>query len=252
MIGCIIQARMGSTRLPGKVLKKLNGKIPILEFQMNQLKFSKNIDKIIIATTTQENDEQIIDFCKKKNLEYFRGESKDVLDRYYKCAKKFNFSTIVRITSDNPLIDPTIVDNAIEKFIDTEYDYLQSNMNFKKDPLGFTVEVFTFNSIEKAWKEANLPSEHEHVTSYFYNNPDKFIIKTLTQEKDFSHISCTVDTEYDFRLIEKIVSKIKSRPIYQNDILELFQDEPVLLEINNHVKHDGYARSLKEDETFLN
>tara|TARA_B100000029_G_scaffold501261_1_gene574315 strand:- start:407 stop:1171 length:765 start_codon:yes stop_codon:yes gene_type:complete len=249
MIGCIIQARMGSTRLPGKVLKKLNDEIPTLKFQMNQLKFSNNIDKIIIATTTQDPDIQIVDFCQKNNLEFFRGESKDVLDRYYKCAKKFNFPIIVRITSDNPLIDPKIVDTIIDKFRNSSYDYMQTD--FDREPLGFAVEIFTFKSIEKAWTEAKLPSEREHVTPYFYKNPEKFSIKRITQEENLSNIRCTVDTVYDFKLIEKIILKIKSRPIYQNDILKLFEKEPDLLNINKHVKHDGYARSLKEDEIFL-
>ncbi len=240
---------MGSTRLPGKVLKKLNDEIPTLKFQMNQLKFSNNIDKIIIATTTQDPDIQIVDFCQKNNLEFFRGESKDVLDRYYKCAKKFNFPIIVRITSDNPLIDPKIVDTIIDKFRNSSYDYMQTD--FDREPLGFAVEIFTFKSIEKAWTEAKLPSEREHVTPYFYKNPEKFSIKRITQEENLSNIRCTVDTVYDFKLIEKIILKIKSRPIYQNDILKLFEKEPDLLNINKHVKHDGYARSLKEDEIFL-
>ncbi len=249
MIGCIIQARMGSSRLPGKIMKKINGDTPMLKFQLDQLEFSKNIDQIIIATTTLEPDNLIVDFCKKNNLECFRGESKDVLDRYYRCAKKFKLSIIVRITSDNPLIDPTIVDHVISRFIDSDYDYMSTLV--KKSPLGFTVEVFTFQAIERAWREAKLPSEHEHVTPYFYNNPDKFKIESVSQEKDLSHIRCTVDTEYDFKLIEKIISKIKTRPIHLDHILDLFSKDTNLLEINKHVKHDGYARSLKEDQEFL-
>ena len=249
MIGCIIQARMGSSRLPGKIMKKINGDTPMLKFQLDQLEFSKNIDQIIIATTTLEPDNLIVDFCKKNNLECFRGESKDVLDRYYKCAKKFNFPIIVRFTSDNPLIDPTIVDHVISRFIDSDYDYMSTEV--KKSPLGFAVEVFTFKSIKKAWEEAKLPSEHEHVTPYFYNNPDKFKIESVSQEKDLSHIRCTVDTEYDFKLIEKIISKIETRPIHLEHVLDLFSKDTNLLEINKHVKHDGYARSLKEDQEFL-
>ena len=249
MIGCIIQARMGSSRLPGKIMKKINGDTPMLKFQLDQLQFSKNIDQIIIATTTLEPDNLIVDFCKKNNLECFRGESKDVLDRYYKCAKKFKLSIIVRITSDCPLIDPTIVDHVISRFIDSDYDYMSTEV--KKSPLGFAVEVFTFESIKKAWEEAKLPSEHEHVTPYFYNNPDKFKIESVSQEKDLSHIRCTVDTEYDFKLIEKIILKIKTRPIHLDHILDLFSKDTNLLEINKHVKHDGYARSLKEDQEFL-
>ena len=249
MIGCIIQARMGSSRLPGKIMKKINGDTPMLKFQLDQLEFSKNIDQIIIATTTLEPDNLIVDFCKKNNLECFRGESKDVLDRYYRCAKKFKLSIIVRITSDNPLIDPNIVDYVISRFVDSDCDYMSTD--FSKYPLGFTVEVFNFQSIARAWKEAKLPSEHEHVTPFLYKNPDKFKIERITREKDLSHIRCTVDTEYDFQLIEKIISQIETRPIYLDNILELFSENPDLLEINRHVKHDGYARSLKEDEEFL-
>jgi len=252
MIGCIIQARMGSSRLPGKAMKKIHGKIPIMEFQQNQLKFSKRIDKMIVATTTLESDNQIVSFCESNNLEYFRGESEDVLDRYYHCAKKFNLSVIVRITSDNPLIDPNIVDSVIDKFLDSKCHYISTEYTKPLTfPLGFLVEVFNFQSLEKAWKEAKLPSEHEHVTPYIYKNSDKFKIQSVTYERNLSHIRCTVDTDDDFKLIEEIISKINSRPIYLNDILELFTKEPHLLEINKNVKHDGYERSLQDDEKFL-
>ena len=187
----------------------------LLIHQQNQLKFSKRNDKIIIATTTFESDDHIANFCESNNLECFRGESEDVLDRYYHCAKKFNFPIIVRLTSDNPLIDPEIVDNVIDKFLNSKCDYISTEYTKPLTfPLGFAVEVFNFQSLEKAWKEAKLPSEHEHVTPYFYNNPDKFKIESVSQEKDLSHIRCTVDTEYDFKLIEKIILKIKTRPIH--------------------------------------
>ena len=252
MIGCIIQARMGSSRLPGKAMKKIHDEIPILEFQQNQLKFSKCIDKIIIATTTLEPDDHIADFCKSHNLECFRGESEDVLDRYYQCAKKFNFPIIVRLTSDNPLIDPKIVDNVIDKFLNSKCDYISTEYTKPLTfPLGFAVEVFNFQSLEKAWKEAELPSEHEHVTPYIYKNPDKFKIQSITYEKNLSHIRCTVDTNNDFKLVEEVISKIDVRPIYLDNILELFKKEPNLLEINKEVKHDGYERSLRADEEFL-
>ena len=252
MIGCIIQARMDSSRLPGKAMKKIHGKIPIMEFQQDQLKFSKRIDKMIIATTTLESDDQIVNFCESNNLEYFRGESEDVLDRYYHCAKKFNLSVIVRITSDNPLIDPHIVDNVIDKFLDSKCDYISTEYTKPLTfPLGFLVEVFNFQTLESAWKEAKLPSEHEHVTPYIYKNSDKFKIQSVVYERNLSHIRCTVDTDDDFKLIEEVISKIDSRPIYMNDILELFTKKPDLLEINKDVKHDGYERSLQDDEEFL-
>ena len=249
MIGCIIQARMDSTRLPGKAMKKINGKTQMLKFQLNQLKFSKCIEKLVVATTNLESDNIIADFCKKNHLEYFRGQSNDVLDRYYQCAKKINFSIIVRITSDNPLIDPKIVDNIIDMFINSECDYLSTDP--KTYPLGFAVEVFNFKSLEKAWKEAKLPSEREHVTPYLFKNKNLFRLCNHSDVKDLSHIRCTVDTHDDFKLIEKIISKLNMNPIHLENVLELLSNEPELLKINKHVKHDGYERSLKEDEVFL-
>jgi len=251
MIGCIIQARMGSSRLPGKVMKKINNEIPMLKFQMNQLKFSKYIDKIIIATTTLENDDFIVSFCEQNNIEHFRGSSKDVLGRYYNCSRKFRLPTIVRITSDNPLIDPEIVDDVINEFQNSEYDYI-STENEKTFPLGFAVEIFNFKSLEKAWTDSELPSEREHVTPYIIKNKTLFNQKNYSYKQDMSHLRCTVDTQDDFNLIEKIIQKIDSRPIHLMDVLRLGQNEPDLFEINSHVKHDGMERSLKEDEEFLN
>lgn len=241
---------MGSSRLPGKTLKLINGEIPMLQFQLNQLTFSKLIDKIIIATTVLESDNVIVDFCNKNNIEFFRGESKDVLDRYYQCAKKNNFPIIVRITSDNPLIDPKIVDNVIELFLNSNCDYMSTEYP-KTYPLGFAVEVFNFKSLEEAWTKAILPSEREHVTPFLYKNKNKFKHCNHSYKKNVSHIRCTVDTDFDFQLIEKIIQKLRMNPIYLENVLDLLSQEPHLLEINKHIKHDGYQRSLKEDTEFL-
>jgi|TARA_B100001540_G_scaffold315603_1_gene343255 spore coat polysaccharide biosynthesis protein SpsF len=250
MIGCIIQARMGSSRLPGKTLKLINGKTPMLKFQLDQLKFSSSLKKIVIATTTLDMDDEIVDFCKINNFDYFRGKSKDVLDRYYQCAKSNNFSTIVRITSDNPLIDPNIVDEIVELFLNSECDYISSEIP-KIQPLGFAVEVFNFKSLEKSWNEASLPSEREHVTPYMYKNKDLFKQCKHPYVKDLSHIRCTVDTIDDFKFIEKIIQQLKINPIHLHDVLELLSKNPSLLEINEHIKHDGYEKSLIEDKEFL-
>jgi|TARA_B110000263_G_C15307342_1_gene511150 spore coat polysaccharide biosynthesis protein SpsF len=250
MIGCIIQARMGSSRLPGKTLKLINGNTPMLKFQLNQLKFSKLIDKIIIATTILESDHVIVDFCNKNNFEFFRGEVKDVLDRYYQCAKKNNFPIIVRITSDNPLIDPKIVDDVIHQFLNSDCDYMSTEYP-KTYPLGFAVEIFNFKSLEKSWMEAKLPSEREHVTPFLLKNKNIFKHCNHSYEKNLSHIRCTVDTDNDFKLIEKIAQKLNMNPIHLENVLDLLSTEPDLLEINRHIKHDGYERSLKEDDEFL-
>ena len=153
MLGCIIQARMGSSRLPGKVMMNIDEKNTLLHYVVQQLKFAKLANNIIIATTTSEKDDNIVDFATKMNLKHFRGEVDNVLDRYYQCAKNFSISTIVRISADDPLIDPTIVDRVIEKFYSNSYDYV-SNTNPRTFPQGNEIEVFSFETLEFAWKNA--------------------------------------------------------------------------------------------------
>ncbi len=175
MIGCIVQGRMGSSRLPGKTLMKLDKKNTVLHFIINQLEHSKLIDKIVVATTNLKEDDSIEILAKNSNIEIFRGHPDDVLDRYYQCAKKFSIDIIVRITADNPLIDPTIVDDLIKKFTSNSYDFL-TNAHVRTFPYGTEVEIFSFKALEKAWKNATKPFEREHVTPYFYNNPKYFKI----------------------------------------------------------------------------
>jgi len=231
MIGCIIQARMGSTRLPGKVMLKLDKENPVLHYVLKQLQSSKLLEKLVVATTILDEDDIIEDYGKNLDVDVFRGNANDVLDRYFNCAKKFSFSTIVRITSDNPLIDPTIVDDMIKKFILNSYDYL-TNAHVRTFPYGTEVEIFSFKALEKAWKNSIKPSEREHVTPFFYDNPQLFKNHNEENSKNISNLRWTVDKETDFLLVKLIVSKIKKRPILMGDILNLFSKEPKLLEIN--------------------
>jgi spore coat polysaccharide biosynthesis protein SpsF len=247
LIGAIIQARTGSSRLPNKVLMKIDKKNTILSSVISQLTFCKKLDKMIIATTTEKSDDKIIEECKKISALFFRGNELDVLDRFYECAKYFSLSTIIRITCDDPLIDPTIVDKAIEKFFVTSSDYV---VNFKPRtfPQGTEVEVFSFSVLEETWKKAKKLSEREHVTPYIYNHPDRFKIYNLEYHSDISYLRWTVDRRSDLEFVKKITSKIKKRPILMNDILKLLKQEPSLIEINkNYILDEGYLKSLKED-----
>jgi len=232
-IGCIIQARTGSSRLPNKVLKKLDTKNPQLFFVINQLQNCKLIGKIVVATTTLTEDDAIVDFLKESNIEYFRGSSENVLERYYKCAKNYSFDIIIRITADNPLIDPTIVDLAIEKFIPNSFDYL-TNARKRTFPFGTEVEIFTFSALEKAYKNATKAFELEHVTPYFYTNPEQFKIYDLINPEDLSSFRWTVDRINDLNLVKILISKIQKRPILINDILQVLKNEPELIEINKN------------------
>ena len=241
MIGCILQARMSSTRLPGKVMMKIDSKNTMLDCVINQLKNSKQTKNLVVATTEQKEDDVIVELVKRREIKYFRGSKKDVLDRYYQCAKKFDFSEIVRITADNPLIDYEIVDKVVEHFKLKNYDYItidqpQISTFHQTYPWGYNVEVFTFSALENAWKNAKLPSEREHVTPYFYKNKEIFKQTNVKNSEDFSNFRCTVDTKYDIELVQKIYSNIKKRPILLSDVIKLFKANPELIKINTHVK----------------
>ena len=252
MIGCIIQARMGSTRLPGKVMELLDDENPSLYYTINQLKNSLNVDKIIVATTKLNEDDVIEKISKNNRINYFRGSSENVLERFYKCAKKFQLETIVRITADCPLIDPKVVDSIIQIFNSGKYDYVH-NMEPRTFPDGLETEVFSFKILEKAYKNAKLPSEKEHVTPYFRNNKNKFRIKNIISKKNMSSHRWTLDYQEDLDLIRNIVKEIKNRPILMNDIINLFNKKPNIFEINKkYLANEGLIRSLEEDKKFLN
>jgi len=251
-ICCIIQARIGSTRLPGKVMMNVENQKPVLYFVIKQLQECKLIDKIIVATTTNAEDDQIVNYSKNLGIDCFRGSSKDVLDRYYQCAKEYSVSTIVRITSDCPLIDPEIVDSVINMFENNSYDYITNFLPNSTFPNGVEVEVFSMNGLEKVWKKAKLPSEREHVTPYFSNHKDEFEITNIKNPENLSHLRWSVDRIEDLKLVRLIVSKIKKRPILMKNIVDLFNKEPELFKINKNVNRDeGDIKSLKEDQEFL-
>jgi spore coat polysaccharide biosynthesis protein SpsF len=248
--GCIVQARTGSTRLPQKVLKKIDKNTTILSSVINQLQHSNSIEKIVIATTDLEEDDVIEEFARAINVDCFRGNEFDVLDRYYKCALNFSFKTIIRITSDNPLIDPTILDQISSRYLLQNYDYM-SNNHPRTFPIGTEVEIFSFNALEQAWINAQLASEREHVTPYFYNNPEQFKIGNFSNSEDFSFLCWSVDRENDLELVKQIMSSIKKRPILLLDILELYKKSPKIFDVNkNHKRDEGYQLSLNQDHIF--
>ena len=229
---------MGSSRLPGKTLMKLDGEKTTLDFIINQLSFSKLIDRIVIATTFLEEDNVIDEKARALGIEVFRGSEKDVLDRYYKCAKQFRMKTIVRITADCPIIDPIIVDKVIGRFKNNNYDYVTNTIS-RTYPIGTDTEIFSFQSLERSWHERKMATEREHVTPFLRDKNSNFKIENVENEEDISHLRWTLDTKEDLILIRKIVSKIKNRPILMTDVLELFSKEPELISINEHLSKKG-------------
>ena len=236
---------MGSSRLPGKVMMKADEKNLMIDYTINQLNNCKNHNKIIIATSNLQRDDVIAQHCKNLDEDVYRGDEQDVLDRHYKCAKKFSLSHVVRIPSDKPLIDPEIVDSVIETFSSNKFDYMANFGVVKKNdelvldstyPSGTEVEMFSFEALEIAWKNATGSEEREHVTPYIIVHPEKFRIHTINLLKDFSNLRWSLDYQNDLKLIREIIAKIKNRPILMNDIISLLENEPELKEINrvNH------------------
>jgi len=250
LVGCIIQARMGSSRLPGKVLESVTENKTVLECVIDQLSHSKLISNIVVATSEKTIDDPIEELLQKKNIKCFRGNELDVLDRYYQCAKIHSIPIIVRIPADKPLIDPYFVDMIIKKFLESNIDYI-STFNPPSFPRGSEVEIFTFSSLENTWKNASLPSEREHVTPYFYKTK-KFKIMNYSNNEDLSDIRYAVDRFEDLVLVKQIFKKINKTPILMENILKLLRDEPSLLKINEKADHDeGYKKSLLEDEKTM-
>ncbi len=254
----IIQARMSSVRLPRKVLRKI-GNEPMLYHVINQVRGSKLIRDVIVVTTTMPQDDAIVKYCKKNNIKYFRGSSADLLDRYYKCAKKFGIDPIVRITSDCPLIDPRVVDKAITKFLKGSFDYVANNLekyNGKRDnspcnfPEGMTVEASSFEAVEHAGKEAKKPSEREHVFPYVQFNPKLFRVSNFKYPRDLSYIRCTVDRLDDLEFVAELFKRFskKKKFIEIKDIVKIVRKEPDLVKMNNRIAFDeGYKKSLTDD-----
>ena len=233
----IIQARLGSTRLPGKVFKTLSGR-PMLWHVVDRLSHSKMLNIIIIATTTQPEDDLLEGFCSSNNILCYRGSSNDVLSRYYETAKIYSAEIVIRITSDCPVIDPFIIDDMLRQFINEDNLDYKSNSIFRTFPRGLDTEIFRFATLEKTFNEAKLDYEHEHVTPYIYNNPEIFTIKNYVNETDLSSYRWTVDTAEDFRLIEEIYNSLyqKDKMFLFKDILQLIEERPELTKINQDIK----------------
>ena len=249
MIVGIIQARMGSSRLPGKLMRPLREK-PMLEHVIRRLKDAKRLDSLIIATTDSKKDDRVPELAKKFGALCFRGNEHDVLDRYYQAAKEANADTVVRITGDCPLHEAAVVDLVVDRFREKKVDYTITPANF---PEGLDTEVFRFSALQSAWKEAALPSEREHVTLYIRNHPERFKLDEKWSVGDFDHheYHWSVDTEADFTFVEQVYAHLyrEDKDFSMNDVLQLLQRHPELLEINKGATgYEGLEKSIREDK----
>jgi spore coat polysaccharide biosynthesis protein SpsF len=229
---------MGSTRLPGKVLKQVLG-IPLLQFQINRVKKSKLVNQIVIATSKKELDEPIVELCDKLAVSCYQGSEENVLERYYEAANLYKADIVVRLTADCPIVDPTVIDNVIQYFLDhsMSYDYVSNTLK-RTYPRGMDTELLTIDVLSAAYTEATLDEDHEHVTPFIYKNPGRFRLANVSYKEDQSHQRWTVDTIEDFTLIKKIIESFY--PLKQNFSLEyclqLLGKNPEWFLINQHIK----------------
>jgi spore coat polysaccharide biosynthesis protein SpsF (cytidylyltransferase family) len=250
-ITAIIQARLGSTRLQGKTMMDLEGE-PLLGHLIKRIKKSKYITDIVIATTTHERDGLIVNYAEENKLRSYRGSEQDVLDRFYQAALLFKAQVIVRVTPDCPLLDSRVSDRVIERFLGGDYDYV-SNTIVPTYPDGLDTEVFSFEVLERAWNEASLPSEREHVTAYIVKHPELFKHFNVRNEgEDLSWMRWTVDTARDYEFVSGIMKKL-GKPddiFHMEDVLRVLKANPELLEINKGInRNEGYAVSLMKDKS---
>ncbi|MFA5114009.1 MAG: glycosyltransferase family protein [Candidatus Margulisiibacteriota bacterium] len=249
----IIQARAGSTRLPGKVLNKLEGKT-VLEHVVRRVQASKLIGETVVATTVNQLDKTIVELCAGLGIRSYCGSENDVLDRFYQAVLLFGADHIVRITSDCPLMDPAVIDLVISRHLQAKADYT-ANVLRETYPDGEDVEVFSLETLKKAWLNARLTSEREHVTPYIRNHPELFKLAGVENEVDLSAKRWTLDNPEDLAFVREIYRQLyKQDPLFgMAAVLDLLRAQPAIEQLNHHInRNEGMAKSLREDKVIGN
>ena len=247
----IIQVRTASTRLPNKCILRIRGKAAI-EHIIERVEAANLVDNICVGTTNLPVDDVIATLLSKKNITVYRGSENDVLDRFYQAAKIMRADVICRITADDLLKDPVVIDKIMQEFLNGSYDYV-SNTITPTYPDGLDIEIFSFSALERAWKCAKLPSEREHVTPYIWKNPSKFKIFNVAYCEDLSHMRWTLDRPEDWVFVQQVYEHLyeEGKIFLMEDVLNLLKDKPYLEKYNNQiVKNEGYIKSIKEDDIY--
>lgn len=238
----IIQARMGSTRLPGKVLKDIGGQT-MLARVVRRTQQAASVDEVVVATSASATDVPIVSECSRLDVPVFRGDEEDVLDRFYQAAQVHNAQAVVRITSDCPLIDPSVIDKVVYAFMTTQPDYA-CNILERTYPRGLDTEIMSLSALGRAWRGATDVYQRVHVTPYLYQNPDLFRLLSVTNAQDYSGYRWTVDTLEDLVFVRAVYEGLGNHnQIGWQDVLCLLQQNPALVDLNRSVQqkalHEG-------------
>ena len=244
---CIVQARMSSTRLPGKVLLPLAGR-EVLAHVLDRLAFCKTLDEVVVATSSDASDDVLAKWCRARGVGVFRGSLQDVLDRYYQCATERRANAVVRITADCPAVDPALVDEVVRGFHAGGYALFYLGGEF---PDGLDCQVFSFSALERAWRESVLGSEREHVGPYIVNHPEQFRLGSLEKFKGLAHHRWTLDEPRDLAFLESVFQRLQrsdGQHFLTQDLLDLLTREPRLSRANaGIVRNEGLLKSLAND-----
>lgn len=244
----MIQARIGSSRLPGKVLYTLAGK-PVLERVVTRVANASLVDEAVVITSHEKKDDVICHLCESLGISYYRGSEEDVLDRYYQAAIAYNVEHVVRMTADCPLASASVIDDTIRHYLETEADYT-NNLKDHTYPDGLDVEVFSFKALHKAWKKASLPSEREHVTQYIVKHPEMFKLEGISTDLPIGHLRLTLDNPEDFKLISLIYDNLapKNEFFGLQEIIFFLNENPEHALINQtYNRNEGLEKSLQGD-----
>lgn len=246
MTTAIIQARLGSTRLPGKTLLPI-GERSLLGHLLDRLRRVTSITQVVIATTEQDWDSEIVRFAEKEQIGCYRGSENDVLDRIYQAARCFGASVVVRVTPDCPFLDPLVTEQVISRFMQGDVDYV-SNIRPPTFPDGLDTEVFSFRALERSWHEASFPSEREHVTPYIWKHPQLFRLANVANKVDLSSYRWTVDEARDLEFAREVYHVLGRDVFGIDDVLDVLKTHPELSQINRGIdRNEGYERSLTID-----
>ncbi|MBZ5666752.1 MAG: glycosyltransferase family protein [Acidobacteriia bacterium] len=251
----IIQARMGSNRLPGKVLRPILGK-PMLWYIVRRVRAVPLIDEVVVAIPDGPTDEELRKFCAANDIAHFSGSELDVLDRFYRAAQQHSADPVLRITADCPLVDPELVEKLISKYRSGGYDYAAVSAGADASrteggcfPDGMDAECFNFASLEKAWKEAQDPRDREHVTRFIWRRKGLFRCTKLMADREYHHLRLTVDYPQDFEVASRIYKRLfrEDRIFHLSDIVDLLEREPEIIKPNEHLVEGQHYRAVLEE-----
>jgi len=247
----IIQARMGSTRLPGKAMADIEGR-PMLWRVVSRARQSRSLNMVAVATTIAPADDALVNLCQEMETPCFRGSEEDVLDRYYQAAKLFKAKAVVRLTADCPLLDPEVIDLVVDKFLGGGYDFVANGMFKRTFPDGLDTGVFTFEVLDAAWRLAELKSEREHVSPFMQKHPELFRLGEVLNDEDLSYLRWCVDEPRDLEFVRQVYRFFGSRHFGMKELVDLLSQQPELAAINAGIQcNEGFLKSLAKDGPFF-